>query len=224
MLKSLFVRLFVVTPFILGGIAGCSVSTEEEEEPVGESQDRLLRGRRVPEAEIAQLVREAGFPENLVGTMVCTAKYESSFYEGAINRRNRNRSVDRGLFQINSVHVGGTRGCPSNAEALFDARTNTRCAYAVYRLQGLNAWYGYRSHRTECNNYPAPPPGAVPSGPTDDGGGCWSSTLEEMVDARTCVQSRADGIWYQCMDGAWHGGVSNRSGPYGVCIESHPLD
>lgn len=137
----------------------CAADAGEEDEDVGETEDRLLAGRRLSEAEVAQHLREAGFPEEQIGRMVCTAKYESTFYEGAVNSRNRNRSVDRGLFQINSIHLGSMRGCPSRAEAatLFDAATNTRCALAVFRAQGNRAWYGYRSHRTECDSYPAPP-------------------------------------------------------------------
>lgn len=219
MIKSL-VRAFAIAPFILGGIAGCSASAEEEE-PTGESQDRLLAGRRLSQAEIADLVREAGFPERLVGTMVCTAKYESSFYEGATNR-NRNGTTDRGLFQINSIHVGSMRGCPSTSSALMNAEANVRCAYAIYRAQGLNAWYGYRKHRTECNNYPAPARGS--SSGADEPGGCWSGTLEDTVDARTCVQSKFDGEWYQCMNGKWYEGVTaSRSGPYGVCSATYPI-
>lgn len=232
MIKS-FVRIFAVTPLLLAGIAGCSASTEEQD-PVGESQDRLLAGRRLSEREIAGLVRDAGFPERVVGTMICTAKYESSFYERASNR-NRNGSTDRGLFQINSIHVGSMPGCPSSSSSLNDARTNTRCAYAIYRAQGLNAWYGYRKHRTECDNYDAP--SSAPSAPSNDdvsvepaapseggsGGGCWSATLEDMMDARTCVQSRFDGDWFQCMDGGWYSGVENGAGRFGACTSSWPL-
>ena len=234
MLKS-FVRLIAVTPLLVAGITGCSASAEDQDqESVGESQDRLLAGRRLSEREIAGLVRDAGFPERLVGTMICTAKYESSFYERASNR-NSNGSTDRGLFQINSIHLGSMSGCPSSSSALNDARTNTRCAYAIYRAQGLNAWYGYRKHRTECNNYDAPASSGSatnddvtvePAGPSASGndGGCWSATLEDMMDARTCVQSKFDDEWYQCMDGGWYSGVQNGSGRFGICGSTWPLN
>ena len=181
--------------------------------------------------------------------MVCTAKYESSFYERASNK-NRNGSVDRGLFQINSIHLGSMRGCPSrgNAAALWDASTNAKCALAIFNAQGNRAWYGYRKHKTECDNYRAPGSAVVASNqddtlddanePTgsssgsssgssepDEGteGGCWSATLQDMVDARTCVQSKSNSIWMQCMDGAWYRGGDEASGPFGQCIGSHPL-
>lgn len=212
------------------GAAGCAAETDLEDEEVAESEDRLLAGRRLSTSEIARHVRAAGFPESVVGRMVCTAKYESSYYERASNK-NRNGSTDRGLFQINSIHLGSMRGCPSNANALWDAATNARCAYAIYKAQGLNAWYGYRKHRTECNAFRAPASSAAPSSSDSDSaededvgpGGCWSGTLQEMVDADTCVQSKFDGIWFQCQNGKWYRGVSGDTGPYGACASKHPL-
>lgn len=152
-------KLFLVTALAVMalGASGCAADTsEDDEEPVAESEDHLLAGRRLSESEIARHVRNAGFPESMVGKMVCTAKYESSFYERASNR-NRNGSVDRGLFQINSIHLGRA-GCPKrgNAGALYNATTNAKCALQVYRSQGLNAWYGYQAHRATCNAYRVP--------------------------------------------------------------------
>src|SRR5690348_788498 len=120
----------------LGGLAiaslvGCASETEEEAK--GETSSDLLGGRRLTPEETAGLLRSAGFPESAVGPMVCTAKYESSFYERATNQ-NTNGSIDRGLFQINSIHVGRA-GCP-NADGLFNATQNTRCALVIYRSQG----------------------------------------------------------------------------------------
>jgi hypothetical protein len=204
------------------------MTEEDEEESVAESEDRLLAGRRIPEAEIATMLRQAGFPASAIGQMVCTAKYESSFYERATNR-NRNGSIDRGLFQINSIHLGSMRGCPSGGEALFNAATNTKCALSIYKAQGLRAWYGYRKHKSECDRYRVAGGGAsTPSGggsstSSSSGGGCWSSTLNDMVDARTCVQSKHDRAWFQCMDGRWFRGGASGAGPYGQCSSRHAL-
>ncbi len=217
--------------------AGCASEADDEE--YSESEDRLLAGRRLSEREIARHLRNAGFPENQIGRMVCTAKYESSFYERAQNR-NRNGSLDRGLFQINSIHLGGTRGCPSraNASSLWNAETNAECAKAIFDLQGNRAWYGYRKHKTECDNYRAPDSavddtpastsssssGATGTEPTEETqGGCWSGTLQDMVDAKVCVQSRNSGVWFQCMDGGWYRGANASTGPFGACAGSHPL-
>ncbi len=229
--------VFALTSLFSVVTAGCAVETEDEEEMVDESEDRLLAGRRLSPSEVASHLRAAGFPENTIGKMVCTAKYESSFYERASNK-NRNGSMDRGLFQINSIHLGGTRGCPSkgNADALWNPATNAKCALAIYNMQGIRAWYGYRKHKTECDNYAAPGSAPISTGNDDTGngstssepddggeGGCWSGTLQDMVDARTCVQSKSNGVWFQCMEGGWYRGGDATSGPFGQCNGSHPL-
>jgi lysozyme C len=151
--------LAMVTLVLSGCAADASDGSdddENDEEAVGQIDEKLLAGRRIPEREVASILRNAGFPESVVPEMVCTAKHESSFYERASNR-NRNGSTDRGLFQVNSIHLG-LGGCPArgNANALYTASTNAKCAYAIYKAQGLNAWYGYKAHRTECNNYRLP--------------------------------------------------------------------
>jgi lysozyme C len=228
----------------LTAIAGCAAtpaSDDDSAEGVGESQDHLLAGRRLSETEAASLIRQAGFPESSVGKMICTIKYESNFYERASNR-NTNGSVDYGLFQVNSTHLGGA-GCPSSSAGLYTAATNTKCALAIYKSQGINAWYGYQKHRTECNSYPAPSGtastpapststssssgGADDSSSPDDGseGGCYSGTLEDTVPAKTCVESKfAPGGWFQCKDGKWYAGGEGGSGPDGACSSSHPLN
>jgi lysozyme C len=231
--KLFLIGLFALTTL---GATGCAADTgDEEDEPIAESEDRLLAGRRLSTGEIARHLRAAGFPENAVGPMVCTAKYESSYYERASNR-NRNGSTDRGLFQINSIHLGSMRGCPSSGTALWDASTNAKCAYSIWKAQGYNAWYGFRKHATECRNTRAPASGGsvvAPTNPTepqqdndDDAvgpGGCWSGTLQDTVDAGVCVQSRYDNVWFQCQSGAWYRGVSGNTGPFGACTSQHPL-
>jgi len=229
------VKLATVLVALTAVLAGCSsASPDSEPASVGESQDHLLAGRRLSESEIARLVREAGFPEAAVGQMVCTAKYESSFYERA-SHANGNGTTDYGLFQINSIHLRDA-GCPTTVSGLYDATANTKCALRVYRSQGIRAWYGYQKHKTECDRYAAP--GSAPADPVtpadptspddpyaqEDAGNCWSGTLSEMVEAGGCVESQYDDAWYQCHQGKWYGGGDDASGPYGACTSSHPLD
>ncbi len=60
-------------------------------------------------------------------------------------------------------------------------------------------------------------------GPVSGGGGssnCWSSTLGRNVPERTCVESRFDPGWYQCVDGLWRSGRGN----HGACVASYPLN
>ena len=155
--------LFALATIAAVMLSGCAADTgdesdEDANDPVatGEIGEQLLAGRRLTPRETASVLRSVGFPSGVIPEMVCTAKYESSFYERASNR-NSNGSIDRGLFQINSAHLGDP-GCPSrgNAAALYNATTNARCALHVYRSQGLNAWYGYQAHRATCNSYRIP--------------------------------------------------------------------
>jgi hypothetical protein len=201
-LKHLSVLLALTTS--AASVAGCSA---EPDEPSGSSAQALLAGRRLSEEETAGHLRAAGFREETVGPMVCTAKYESSFYDRASNV-NTNGSTDRGLFQINSIHLGGTAGCPRSAEALWDPATNARCAAGIFALQGIRAWYGYRAHRAECDAYPAPGPPAPPFEPTDRpkggafealhvkvpaGDGLWITQCNESADAERVWQTTARG-------------------------------
>lgn len=50
---------------------------------------------------------------------------------------NTNGTIDRGLFQINSIHIARVDG---NLAALFDPATNVRVAYAIYSEQGWCPW------------------------------------------------------------------------------------
>jgi hypothetical protein len=139
---------------MLLGATACSgegdASLDDEDDSSETREEPLLAGRKVPESELRQLLANAGFTADVIPKMVCTAKWESSFYERASNK-NGNGSTDRGLFQVNSIHIGGTPGCPTSAEALFNAATNAKCARAIYKMQGIRAWYGYRAHKRECD-------------------------------------------------------------------------
>ncbi len=150
-------RFTLVTVTVMAfAIGGCAADTQDPNpddaaEQTGAVGEQLLAGRRFSEREVAAFVRRAGFPEYEVGRMVCTAKYESSFYERASNR-NSNGTIDRGLFQINSIWIGAA-GCPRTAQGMYDAEANARCAHAVWREQGNNAWYGYQYHRYTCDHF-----------------------------------------------------------------------
>lgn len=83
-----------------------------------------------------------GVPKQDANLMVCIAKHESNYRADAINtKRNRNHTVDRGLFQINDVNV---TMCNVDKQELFDAVKNTQCAVKIYNKQGLEAWSTYR--------------------------------------------------------------------------------
>src|SRR5690242_7872463 len=134
---------------VMLSLASCSSpSGDDLQDDSSSSEGALLAGRKIPSAEVAQILKSVGFPDDMLGPMVCTAKYESSFFERASNK-NKNGTVDRGLLQVNSVHLGGA-SCPRTAEALYDAKTNAKCALVIFDEQGIEAWYGYKKHRSEC--------------------------------------------------------------------------
>lgn len=118
-------------------------------------------GGKQSECDVAKYLRNAGFPSNTIGTMVCIAKYESSLNCDATNK-NTDGSTDYGLFEINSYYwcSGDTTSkyneCGTSCQSLMDCQKNANCAYKVYKEQGFNAWYGYQYHRSECDSYPAP--------------------------------------------------------------------
>ena len=78
--------------------------------------------------------------------------------------------------------------------------------------------------------YSTTPPGASSGGSSGGGssgggssatgaGSCYSNTLQRWMPQRTCVESRFDRDWYQCVDGVWRWGAN----AYGMCVSTHPL-
>lgn len=58
------------------------------------------------------------------------------------NNTNRNGSVDRGLFQINSIH---TKKVGGDLDSLYDIETNIRVAKQIYDGSGWFAWSAYKN-------------------------------------------------------------------------------
>ena len=89
---------------------------------------------------------------------VCISKYESSYNCDAKNT-NTDGSSDYGLFQINSYYwcSGDPKSkyneCGISCSSLYNCQSNSNCAYKVWKEQGYNAWYGYKYHKSECDNY-----------------------------------------------------------------------
>ncbi len=149
--------------------------------------EKKVNGGRQSECNVAKYLRNAGFPSNTIGTMVCISKYESSWNCDATNK-NVDGSTDYGLFEINSYYwcsgdpTSKYNECGTSCSSLMDCQRNTNCAYRVYKEQGFNAWYGYQYHKSECDNYPTP-------------------VCEEMTDVYAPVDnvdlSMYSGRWYQ---------------------------
>jgi lysozyme C len=203
-----------VTLLAFASLTGCSSGDEAEPESAMDTEaQQLLAGRRFSEGELATLLRDTGFSEDIIPTMVCTAKWESSFYSGATNR-NRNGSTDYGLFQINDGYWLGP--CRVSRKQLLDPATNVACALVVYESGGLGSWYGYKAHKRECDDY------RVSGGGGASPATCHSATLKSRVDEGSCVQSARDEAWYQCTAGKWSSST-RESGPAGKCSQAYPL-
>jgi len=118
----------------------------------------ILYANYKSECQVATYLKNAGFPQANIPTMVCISKYESSFNCDATNK-NSDGSTDYGLMQINSYYwcsgdpLSKYNECKMSCSSLFDCQNNAKCAYTVWKQQGYNAWYGYKYHKTECDNY-----------------------------------------------------------------------
>jgi cell wall-associated NlpC family hydrolase len=85
---------------------------------------------------LASLWQQAGGAPGLAPTMAAIALAESGGDPRATHR-DSDGTIDRGLWQINSIHGYGTRS--------FDPLANAREAVAIERGSGLDAWSTYQS-------------------------------------------------------------------------------
>jgi len=104
---------------------------------------------QVSKSQLVRLLRNAGFPEQDIPTMVGIAGGESTYNPRAHNPNANTGDNSYGLFQINMLGAMGPErrkqfGIESN-EQLFDPVTNVRAAKQIYDTQGLGAWTVYGS-------------------------------------------------------------------------------
>lgn len=151
---------------------GCSSAVVDQ----GTSEDGLTDNseqRSYSEAQVEQLLLNAGFIPSVVPKMVCIGLYESGLNALAA-RSKKNGSWDLGLFMINTVHAGNTPGCPVRAEGLYDPQANAKCALGVHSMYGLKGWPSYVENRDVCEHYrinrtPTVPQQTTPVTPTTPG-------------------------------------------------------
>jgi hypothetical protein len=118
-----------ITPLLKGTAAG---AVEGPPAPVASAGP-------ISYSDAVYYARQAGIPEGRLATCVAIAMAESSLDPRNINAKNNDRSVDRGLWMINSSHIP-----PYNATALFDPAYNAR-AMADLSSHGASwsAWVTY---------------------------------------------------------------------------------
>lgn len=83
---------------------------------------------------LSWLLTAAGFSTQQIPVMLCIAQYESAYKTDAINV-NKDKSIDRGLFQINSKYWDDR--CPGD---MFNPGANVRCAKQVHEVLGYKGW------------------------------------------------------------------------------------
>ena len=107
------------------------------------------RSRYVSKPQLAGYLRQAGFSEEMIPTMIGISTAESSLDTKAFNPNVNTGDQSYGLFQINMLGAMGPErrelfNIKSNAE-LFDPLKNAKAAKAIYDQQGLDAWSVYKS-------------------------------------------------------------------------------
>lgn len=110
-------------------------------------------------SEIGRLAKAAGFPSDVIPTMVAIALAESGGDPNAHNTKAPDDSY--GLWQINMRgDMGPTRrqqfGITSDSQ-LLNPSVNAKAAYVIYKSQGLNAWTTYSSgtYKSHLNEFAA---------------------------------------------------------------------
>lgn len=82
---------------------------------------------------IRDIGEQVGATNQEIMTMIRIGKCESGHRENAVNV-NKNGTIDRGVFQLNSIHKDIT-----NKDA-FDFEKNIRYAWKMQQKQGFNPW------------------------------------------------------------------------------------
>jgi len=76
-------------------------------------------------------------------TAIAVAKAESGLREDAIGI-NTNKTIDVGIFQINTVHF---KKPECQLKDIVDAKKNVDCAYSIWKAQGFQPWVAYTTNR-----------------------------------------------------------------------------
>ena len=120
--------------------------------------------KQITRSQLAGLLRQEGFEEDLIPTMIAISQAESGLNPRALNPDASTGDYSLGLFQINMLGKMGEErrrqfGLKANEE-LYDPRTNVRAAKAILDSQGLGAWSVTRGENPAYKQYL---PGAIES-------------------------------------------------------------
>ena len=168
--------------------------------PAGQRFQQAISGTGVPNqysgtSSLAQLWINAGGAPSLANTMAAIAMAESSGQIDATHTNN-NGSVDRGLWQINSVHSQYDAN-----QLVTDPLYNAQAAVAIEKTSGLGAWstYNDQSYTAYLNKpdlirgYGGTRPGGAPVGTGSQQGQDVSSILGEYKSLRDTPRTAPPG-------------------------------
>jgi len=185
--------------------------TEGQATPAGQSyREQVLQGNSSPQgnSSLAQLWIQAGGNPALANTMAAIAMAESTGQVG-ITHTNKNGTIDRGLWQINSAHTQFDTN-----RLVTDPLYNAQAAVAVEKSSGLNAWSTYRdqSYRTYLGKpdrivgYGGSRPGGQPAGQSSSD---VSTVFQQYTSLRDMPRTAPPGTanpwqWFQAsFTGNW---------------------
>ena len=94
--------------------------------------------------EATDILVAAGWPRDQIDNALCVIEHESGF-DPNCTYDNTNGTVDRGLFQINSIWVSDDDPVwevvgPLDLKRVFDPRYNAEYALAIFERWGWNLW------------------------------------------------------------------------------------
>ncbi|KAL1435755.1 hypothetical protein MTO96_010540 [Rhipicephalus appendiculatus] len=106
-------------------------------------------GKRFTRCSLSKELAKNGIPRREMANWVCLVNSESGMNTRA-KHRNRDGSVDYGLFQINNRYwcsPGPHNECRVKCKALLsnNIKAAVKCAKFIYRRQGFRAWYGWQA-------------------------------------------------------------------------------
>jgi hypothetical protein len=113
-----------------------------------------------------------------------------------VDRWSLQAQLDFMWFELTTVPAFGLADLKS-AGTLSRAVTVFQNKYEICGTcaQGKRLTYAQQALTDFGGSSPAPDP--------NDGPTCFSGTLDREVAENTCVESKFDGLWYQCSGGAW---------------------
>ena len=147
-------KLFIILiAIILGGIYGFNYQSTLVSNQSSQAQAiartnsleareaELVREATVSEADVvSEIVKVFGKEGKEVALQAINCSYGESKWNSLAVNVNKNWSVDRGIFQVNSVHK-------MNYRDAHNYKLNIAKAYEIWKIRGWKAWYSPRCRK-----------------------------------------------------------------------------